>query len=357
MRGVQVGVEGDDSSLGRAGPLELVAIRWLEVSRLLGGSGQTREPSPDLSSDAIAEQGDREKRKGLWIEIRYENAICTALLIPMLSRPREEIAVPSWIGFGDATSATDSENFLHLPLLLLRMPIPLKAFIIDFLSSTFDCRVSPLRLGTKSIVRSWERWIENAGLPSKGHYAKDMMVTLAFHIPAPEDASSDESPNTPEKRAKDLGLRSIDVIIAAAELCKFVRAGEAIEDENVLAPPAQKRKRPSHGNGDIDNAKRRRPVGGREDEGWGWRRGGDAAQDAQPFTEALARYLDHHLALDMFHPAVRVSKIACGGFVLSEGRVKVFAPPVEEGAVAPPVWKLVALLAERAKGAPMEGGF
>ena len=45
-----------------------------------------------------------------------------------------------------------------------------------------------------------------------------------------------------------------------------------------------------------------------------------------PFTAGLARYLQHHLALDMHHGAVQVVRISCGGFVLSEGRLKLFKP-------------------------------
>ena len=45
-----------------------------------------------------------------------------------------------------------------------------------------------------------------------------------------------------------------------------------------------------------------------------------------PFAEALRAYLDRHLALDLFHPGVRVLKIAGDGFSLAEGRVKLFRP-------------------------------
>ncbi|KAJ2974306.1 hypothetical protein NUW58_g8697 [Xylaria curta] len=46
-----------------------------------------------------------------------------------------------------------------------------------------------------------------------------------------------------------------------------------------------------------------------------------------PFTNALAAHLDHHLALDIFHPGLRVLRVVCDAFALSEGRMKVFAPP------------------------------
>ena len=36
--------------------------------------------------------------------------------------------------------------------------------------------------------------------------------------------------------------------------------------------------------------------------------------------------MSEHLAVNLFHPGVRVVKIACGGFSMSESRLKVFAP-------------------------------
>jgi hypothetical protein len=48
------------------------------------------------------------------------------------------------------------------------------------------------------------------------------------------------------------------------------------------------------------------------------------------FTAALAHYIDGHLALNINHPYVAISKIACGAFVLgAEGRIKIF--PAAEG--------------------------
>lgn len=41
------------------------------------------------------------------------------------------------------------------------------------------------------------------------------------------------------------------------------------------------------------------------------------------FSDKLAAYVDKHLALDMKHPDVRVVRIACGGFTLGEGKVKI----------------------------------
>jgi hypothetical protein len=369
VRGVQVGLEGDDNALGRAGVLELVAIRWIGVATLLGGAVESvpRPPSRDLSSDApmgMDIDGNTSAKNALWIEIRYENALCTAILIPRLSEPKaaeDQDLLPAWLrgitvpGLDTLGTNADPKHFVSLPLLLLRMPAPLKMFIIDFLSGTFDCRVSPLRLGTKTLVTAWEQWIEDAGLPSRGALAKDMVLTLSFYVPPDSPAIGEdvdelaiENPSSGE--AKDLGIKSIDVIIPAEDLRKFVRAGQAIEDQSGgRAQENTRRKGPLNGIGDMAS-KRRDLAGGNVDEGWGWRTkvDSDGKPPPQPFIEALALYIDQHMALNIFHPGVRVSRIACGGFALSEGRAKIFAPLSEDAGVSQPVWRLLAQLTERA---------
>ncbi|KAF1930184.1 uncharacterized protein M421DRAFT_419235 [Didymella exigua CBS 183.55] len=65
---------------------------------------------------------------------------------------------------------------------------------------------------------------------------------------------------------------------------------------------------------------------------------GTHARD-RPFTAALSDYLAAHLALDVSHPAVQVSRIACNAFHLGTERLKLAAPdplagdsPAEGGA-------------------------
>ncbi|OHE91834.1 hypothetical protein CORC01_12842 [Colletotrichum orchidophilum] len=325
VRGVQVGLEGSDSSLGRAGPLEKVGIRWVGVEALLGGVDDTDpDLSRDLNSDAVEGDAARKKRC-LVFEMRYENALCTAVLLPSLSEEATEdslgglhmahnLGVP---GLPTSSGSKEDRHFLHLPLLLLRMPAPLKTVIVDFLSSTFDCRISPMRLGTKGLTTAWERWIEDAGLPSQGSLAKDMVLTLGFYIPpaVTTDGTDEEPPD-------GLGIKSIDIIIPAEELRRFVKEGRTI-----MNPTPASRTGLTQGYQD-DPRKRKRLAGGKADEGWEWVDSGGERQE--PFLRALGAYLEKHLALNLFHPGVRVTKIACGGFVLSEGRIKVFVPPGDD---------------------------
>ncbi|TDZ38797.1 hypothetical protein C8035_v006538 [Colletotrichum spinosum] len=347
VRGVQVGLEGNDSSLGRAGPLERVGIRWVGVDALLRGADDAdADVSRELRSDT-GESNSPVKRRCLVLEMRYENALCTAMLLPSISDKAEdapggglqsakELDIPGLPGSG---SSRDDTHFIRLPLLLLRMPAPLKTIIVDFLSGTFDCRISPMHLGTKSLTSAWERWVQDAGLPSKGPLAKDMVLTLGFYVPPSETAEGEE-----EQAAETLGIKSIDVIIPADDLRRFTTEGEAILSKDT---PSSKRKALTQGY-EADGRMRKRLAGGKADEGWAWRT--QNKQSGLPFLEAVGAYLEKHLALNLFHPGVRVIKVACGGFVLSEGRVKIFTPPGEGDEVFAPVKNLVGDLVASAAG-------
>ncbi|KAI1487639.1 kinetochore complex Sim4 subunit Fta1-domain-containing protein [Biscogniauxia mediterranea] len=394
VRGVQVGLggpEGDVAALGRTGALLRVEWRWRGVDSLLGYDGRrrAREGSEELGGvDNDDDDGDRKSVKNaraLCLSLEYENATFGAFLLPDLGGSEEgdgdeEESKPSWTWqppAADPDSGSHS-SFIHLPLLLLRMPAALKSVLIDFLSITFDCRISPLHLGTRTLVRSWETWLAS----TSGTPVKDAALTLGFHVPGePPPADGDEEDGKTAGQELRLGLKSIDIIVPAGQVQRFVRAGRGIISSN---HPSKKKRglAPDDRNEDDKKRQRRRMLaGGRDEEGWGWRRedpitttdddlkkknskgkgkaGGEREEKEggdddntffdQPFAEALAAYLDAHLALDLFHPGVRVLRVACDGFALSSGgRVKVFA----SGAVS---WTFMRDLVGCAKGGRRRG--
>lgn len=374
VRGVQVGLEGDGSgALGRLGVLERVEWRECGLESILPGYAGRRRGA-----------GGREKEGGgrrlLCLELEYENATFSALMLPALDDAKSEgdgdgdgdetmrsRGHPSWthgqpesrsrskgksIDTGKGTEEDEDEEnvYAHFPLLLTRMPAPLKAVVVDFLASTFDCRISTLHIGTRTLVRSWERWIEGSGIAEgKKTLRKDLALTLGFHVEPARDGikvgESEEGANAHDsKRVIEapmaLGLKTIDVIVPAEEVRRFLRVARR--------PPGDVRK----GRGmkrsaysvegteeeteEKERRRRRRLGGGRDEEGWGWRETSsqrhrsthdDEETIPQPFTDALATYLNHHLALDIFHPGTRVLRVVCDAFALSEGRVKIFQPP------------------------------
>ncbi|ROT36124.1 hypothetical protein SODALDRAFT_337265 [Sodiomyces alkalinus F11] len=356
VRGVQVGLEGGstDPSLARAGSLEYVSIRWFDVAALLARGRDDAAAAAAAAHDADR-TGDTSfselrfvatRKKGLCIDIEYENILYEALLLPTLDEghdtPRGRLDGPfdgvhhplRAPGSLAVDARVKSEEFLRLPLLLLRMPASLKTFVTDFLARTFDCRISPLPLGTRSIVSAWETWISNAGLPSSGPLAKDVALTLGFYVPGLRERgaaeANGEDADSSATATTRLGIRSLDIIIPAADLARFLREGQT-------ASVGHRRAGEGQDNYWKDDARKRRKLaGGSSEEGWEWLgaasgdRGGDVGSK-NPFTEALARYLDQHLALDLFHPGVQIAKIACAGFALSETRIKIFSHALGKG--------------------------
>jgi hypothetical protein len=342
VRGVEVGLEGD-ATLGRAGALERVEWRQCGMEAIIPALADTGEGQ---ASEARRARGARHAgrrpmpvRHLLCLELEYENVTFSALLLPSLdntsgkTRGDDESrlrGIPLWTrveNLDGENAIEDSSDFAHFPLLLTRMPAPLKAVLLDFLSSTFDCRISPLHLGTRTLIRSWERWIQDSGVTEGTVLNKDVALTLGFHLEAEDHGRQGEQVH--------LGLKTIDVIVPAEEVRRLLRVGNTPES---ISNGGGKTRLADNPVTEQEKARRRRLGGGKDEEGWAWRealrRNEDDDDDNdelntfdQPFTDALAHYIDHHLALDMFHPGVRVLRVVCDAFALSEGRMKVFAPP------------------------------
>ncbi|KAK7735594.1 hypothetical protein SLS53_007508 [Cytospora paraplurivora] len=351
----------------RAGALEAVGMGWVRLEGLLGRyvggeDEEGRDVSERSGSDGAHTSGlsagaSPGNRRALQILLRYENAECVALLVPPVksradgSRAQPRPTSTSLFNHGDGKSTEDDPAFLHLPLLLLRMPAPLKAVIIDFLGRTFDCRISSLGFGTRSMIHALESWIGDSGAPTRGRLARDVVLTLGFYGPAVtrhpglqteaagERQLSGDGDETSRAQDTPVGLKAIEVVISNTDIRRFLKAGRVLEaGEDSASGRAQggRKRRPDAIQGDeYALAKRRRLGGDKDEESWTWRRWPATTKQepetvrSQPFIEALAEYVQAHLALDMFHPAVRIIKAACGGFALSEARVKIFGaqPP------------------------------
>ncbi|KAL7897503.1 kinetochore complex Sim4 subunit Fta1 domain-containing protein [Trichoderma sp. SZMC 28014] len=340
VRGVQIGLEATDTPMGQVGPLKAVTFRWFQAADILGDKAENWEELSD------------EQKRGLWVEMRHENAAYVALLLPGFSPSHQGSSIntpaaKSWnMGF-DAPDMgeADGSQFLRLPLLLLRMPQALKAVIGEWLSTTFDCRVTKLNLGTRTLVGVLESWIPHTGLPRAD---SDLVLTLGFNAPLTDpgreavlrlDGDFDEDED--EAEATEPGLRSMEISISASDLRRFLRAGEAL----------QKSKQTTSNTGrgtalwEHDDRERRRLAGSHIDDGWGWLKNKDGYK--YPLMEALASHLNHHMALNLFHPSVRVIQVSCGGFVLSQSRIKIVKSGDVTDDLSRAAWLFVTLLGER----------
>ncbi|EMT66051.1 kinetochore complex Sim4 subunit Fta1-domain-containing protein [Fusarium oxysporum II5] len=319
VRGIQLSLEAADTSFGQVGALKGVRIEWFHASTFLG------EDAAEF--DLEAPRGDQsdlpdDQKQGLWISIEHENAAYAAILLPGLSDSSE------------SRQTGDKSRFLYLPLLLMRMPQQLKTVVANWLAASFDCRVSRITMGTKTILGVWESWIVNEGLNDRGI---DFTITLAFNVSlqTSEDPTAIDKTQTQEETKPNPGLRSVDITISAQDLRRFVRAGE-------------KSHIPVDASWQGDARERRRLAGGNTDDGWAWRTNGPS--EASPFTEALGLYLHHHLALNLFHPGVHVTQISCAGFVLGQSRLKIIMPGEISQSLSRAAWSFMAQLGQRVQG-------
>ncbi|KAM0348725.1 hypothetical protein ACHAPU_004164 [Fusarium lateritium] len=317
IRGIQLRLEATDTSIGQVGALKGVRIEWFRASTFLG---------EEINDDELeAPRGDQsdlpdDQKQGLWISIEHENAAYAAILLP---------------GFSDVEGLRQEEDqrkFLHLPLLLMRMPQQLKSAIAEWLAASFDCRVSKVTLGTKTILGVWESWIASNGINDRG---TDFTITLAFNAPLPSNygPTAPDNDQLEDEETATPGLRSIDITISAQDLRRFVRAGE-------------KSDAPIDTSWKGDARERRRLAGGNTDDGWAWR----TKESPAPFTEALGTYLHHHLALNLFHPSVHITQISCAGFVLGQGRLKILMSGEVSQTISSAAWSFVAQLGQRVEG-------
>jgi hypothetical protein len=262
LRGVRVGLASDDDILARIGGLQ--SVRWTILEKEEDWQNQTQ-----LKGD------DERSRRGILVDITYERASYAAIIVH------------------DA-DAQEVSGFLNYPLLLTRMPGPLRETFLDFITTTFDTRVSVMKLSSQFLVSSLEGYLDNITTGEDGplntdaanialrSIVKSLLVTLAFDVPG-----------------ITLSLKNVDVTISQEDTYGMITRGRKLV-----------------GNGN---------TGG-------------------PFTAALRHYLDAHLALDINNDHVSISKIACAAFVLgTEGKIKLLGS-LDEGSLQ---FKATSVLVQR----------
>jgi hypothetical protein len=261
LRGVRVGLAGEDEVLARIGGLR--DVKW----QLLGNENEWLAAADQTQLTDDRTMNIENSERGMFMEVTYEKGAYSAILLK-----------------GPIKGQPETEGFSNYPLLLTRMPNSLRNTFLEFLSTTFDTRVSVLKLPTKFLTSSLEKFLEGIttwrgtvmetvpAIESLRSITKDVFLTLV--ITNPEDSAS---------------LKSIDITIPKDDVWRMMIRGKKISEIKPDVPRGQ------------------------------------------PFITALAYYIDGHLALNINHPDVNITKIACGAFVMgSEGKLKLFPPPSGE---------------------------
>lgn len=242
VRGVQVDFASAEET-ARLGPLD--DCSWDPVGDEDAWIDRYQQPA-DADALQLSLALGPDKARGIEVSLDYEKQSYNALLLR------------------DPGLTASPQGFTSLPLLLVRMPGPIREIFLNYLRTTFDAHVAPLRLPSPFITSSLETYFKHLSAPSSTQSIPDVIRSLQIQL---------AFPNTTHL------LKHIDISIAGADVAGFVSRGMAMQK--------------SH---------------------------------PRPFTAALSTYLKKHLALDMAHPKVQISKISCSSFHLSTERLKLVAP-------------------------------
>lgn len=280
-----MGLGPEDGVLARVGALQSVTWEVLVEEDLWNTEGETNmDTSLGLGAG-----------KGILVQVSYEKMDYRAILL----RAEREASQQ------ESTLEVGQEGFQHFPLLLTRMPAPLRETFMDFLSTTFDARVAVLHLSGSYLTTTFEKYISDCLMGEDG-----------------EEADLVESSRTLRKIVKD-----VQVLIG------FDFAHSASSLQTIEFHLTQE---------DVPRFVQR------------WKKVGNGES---PFMNALSSFVMAHLALDMRNERVRILRIACGAFVLgAEGRIKLTELSGVDSVQTRSTWNLVDGLVGISKGGKMSTG-
>jgi hypothetical protein len=251
VRGVQVDFAATEDT-AKLGPLEDCDWEtigdedaWIDRHR------QSIEPDASQLSSALS----TDRARGIEVTLEYEKQSYNALLLR------------------DPGVTSSPNGFTSLPLLLVKMPGPIREIFLNYLRTAFDAHVAPLRLPSSFITSSLETYFKHLSSATSTQKIHDVIHQLHLQLAFPTTTTL---------------LKHIEITIAGADVPGFVTRGKALK-------------------GGVD----------------------------KPFTTALAHYLKTHLALDMSHAKAHISRITCSSFHLGTERLKLAAPdPLPDNSVS-----------------------
>jgi Kinetochore complex Sim4 subunit Fta1 len=263
LRGVRVGLGPEDSVLARVGALQTVTWKLLPEEEEWVTEDETEFGNDDTTISLAT-------NRGMLVTVTYEKMAYRAILL----RDRREVNFDETVD----NAKGEDDGFQNFPLLMSKMPGPLRETFADYLSTTFDARISALHLSSMYLSNTFGKYLSDISIGNDGevldvaernrslrNVIKETVIFLGFDLP---DASA--------------SLKTIDIQIAREDLPGMIATGKLI---------------------------------GKQDLG------------ENPFLDALTVYINAHLALNLADERVKIVRIACGAYVLGgEGRVKITHP-------------------------------
>jgi len=210
---------------------------------------------PDASQLSSMSALSPARARGIDVSLEYEKQSYNALLLR------------------DPGATSSPNGFTALPLLLVKMPGPIREIFLNYLRTAFDAHVAPLRLPSSFITSSLETYFNHLSASASTQTIHDVVRQLHVQLAFPTTTTL---------------LKHMDITIAGPDVPGFVARGKALK------------------------------------------RGA-----AKPFTTALSHYLKAHLALDLSHAKAHISRITCNSFHLGTERLKLTAPdPLADDSVS-----------------------
>lgn len=305
--GEEEGIEREHENDGLAKAGRLKECRWERRRGVFDSAGEEDGIDDDDNDDE-----EDTSRAGVLVSLVYENVVYKAFLLPG-RLPRSSTPPPS--------------TTTHLPLLLTRLPTPLRSILISFLANTFDTYISPLRLPSQWLSFAIERYIGDisSGIRRRGRR------------PRGGSTNDNESEDELVMAATRNILREMQITITFR---KDVVGNGLLRNMDVWLPrqTVVDFLSLSRGNRHRDNSNNNSNSDDNDDDNYDNYR--TAGTFGRRFTTALERYFDQHLAMRLHLSSAlssstanidRISKIVCGAFILGcDGRVKFFTPGGDE---------------------------
>ncbi|KAF2127778.1 hypothetical protein P153DRAFT_294599 [Dothidotthia symphoricarpi CBS 119687] len=242
VRGVQVDFASADDT-AKLGPLE--ECSWDMMGDEDAWIDHYRQAA-DVDASQLSTVLTPDQARGIHVSLEYEKQSYNALLLR------------------DPGITSSPDGFTSLPLLLVKMPGPIRDVFLDYLRTAFDAHVAPLKLSSSFITSSLETYFKCLSAATSTQSIQDVIRQLHVQLAFPSTTTL---------------LKHIEITIAGAHVAGFLTRGKQLISTN-----------------------------------------------NKPFTAALSSYLQKHLALDISHPKVLISRISCNSFHLGTERLKLTAP-------------------------------
>ncbi|KAF2870575.1 kinetochore complex Sim4 subunit Fta1-domain-containing protein [Massariosphaeria phaeospora] len=246
VRGVEVDFAGTEGALPNLGPLdecswELMGDEdaWIDRHRHL------LEPDASQLSSAVAP----DQARGIEVTLEYEKQSYNALILR------------------DPETTSSLDHFTSLPLLLVKMPAPIREIFLNYLKTTFDAHVVSMKLPSAFLTSSLDTYLQHLSSDGSTQSITDVIRQLQLQLTFPTSTTL---------------LKHIDLTIAGDDVPGFLNRGKLL--------PTSLHK---------------------------------------PFTSAISSYINKHLAIDLSNPKVQISKISCSAFTVSTDRLRIVAPDIQ----------------------------